>query len=128
MKFRIRGPLLVGGYCGLSGGGIEGRRSETPLPLESRRQVGQAGYGDGRPRVMGLGCLGAWRIGTMGSLSPSRVSPLDAPVGLPPTAISWTDRSVPTGFATVLSAIIGGLVGVLAPGTGSPASRLLTGG
>ena len=26
-----------------------------------------------------------------------------------------TDRSVPTGFATVLSAIIGGLIGVLAP-------------
>jgi hypothetical protein len=26
-----------------------------------------------------------------------------------------TDRDVPTGFATVLSAIIGGLIGVLAP-------------
>jgi hypothetical protein len=26
-----------------------------------------------------------------------------------------TDRSVPTGFATVLSTIIGGLIGVLAP-------------
>lgn len=26
-----------------------------------------------------------------------------------------TDRSVPSGFATVLSAIIGGLIGVLAP-------------
>lgn len=26
-----------------------------------------------------------------------------------------TDRSVPTGFATVLSTVIGGLIGVLAP-------------
>lgn len=26
-----------------------------------------------------------------------------------------TDRSVPTGFATVLAAVIGGLVGVLSP-------------